>query len=412
MTRYWPADVHLMGKEIVRQHTVYWPAFLMSAGLPVPKRVIGHGWWLMNEAKMSKSLGNVVRPQGYVDLFGVDALRYFVLREMVVGQDANFADEVFLTRYNSDLANDLGNVVSRVTTMIVAVLRRDRAAGRRWRGRRARRRSPSGRRGGDRRHRRRSRAVRLQRGPARHLGAHFDAQQIHRCARALVAGEVAESRPLLETTLYNAADALRVVSALVEPVMPRSSGRIRAMLGTAHESWVDLQPGTLKAGTKLGTIEPLFPRMEKTVDELRADPAAAAAPVKMSDSGGGNPAPAAERPGTSRRRGGALGARRCRRGQDLDRRLHEGRPPRREGADRREGPELAEARQADDRRRRGAANAGGRHRRGLRTGSARRTHDRHGLQPEAGEADGHRVERHGARGESGRRQADARRLRR
>jgi methionyl-tRNA synthetase len=80
--------------------------------------VIGHGWWLMNEAKMSKSLGNVVQPQGYVDRFGVDALRYFVMREMVVGQDASFTDDVFLTRYNSDLANDLGNVVSRVATMI------------------------------------------------------------------------------------------------------------------------------------------------------------------------------------------------------------------------------------------------------------------------------------------------------
>src|SRR5215207_381753 len=116
--RYWPADVHLMGKEIVRQHTVYWPAFLMAADLPLPRRVIGHGWWLMNEAKMSKSLGNVVRPQGYVERFGVDALRYFVMREMVLGQDASFTDDVFLTRYNADLANDLGNVVSRVTTMI------------------------------------------------------------------------------------------------------------------------------------------------------------------------------------------------------------------------------------------------------------------------------------------------------
>ena len=83
LDRYWPADVHLMGKEIVRQHTVYWPAFLMAAGLPLPRRVIGHGWWLMNEAKMSKSLGNVVTPQGYVERFGVDALRYFVMREMV-----------------------------------------------------------------------------------------------------------------------------------------------------------------------------------------------------------------------------------------------------------------------------------------------------------------------------------------
>jgi methionyl-tRNA synthetase len=296
MTRYWPADVHLMGKEIVRQHTVYWPAFLMSAGLPVPKRVIGHGWWLMNEAKMSKSLGNVVRPQGYVDIFGVDALRYFVLREMVVGQDANFADEVFLTRYNSDLANDLGNVVSRVTTMIVRYcdgsVPRDAAGG-------------AAALDADLRQ-----AVAAAIAGTVAEAARFDFsaalrgiwELISTLNRYIVAREPwslaksPESRPLLETTLYNAADALRVVSALVEPVMPRSSGRIRAMLGTAHESWVDLQPGTLKAGTKLGTIEPLFPRMEKTVDELRADPAAAAAPVKMSDSGGGNPAAAPSAP--------------------------------------------------------------------------------------------------------------------
>ena len=110
--------MHLIGKEIVRHHTVYWPAFLMAAGLPLPRRVIGHGWWLMNEAKMSKSLGNVVQPQGYVERFGVDALRYFVMREMVVGQDATSPTRRSSTRYNADLANDLGNVVSRVTTMI------------------------------------------------------------------------------------------------------------------------------------------------------------------------------------------------------------------------------------------------------------------------------------------------------
>ena len=279
LARYWPADVHLMGKEIVRQHTVYWPAFLMSAGLPVPKRVIGHGWWLMNEAKMSKSLGNVVRPQGYVDLFGVDALRYFVLREMVVGQDANFADEVFLTRYNSDLANDLGNVVSRVTTMIVRYCEGVVPA-----------RAIESETSSD---------VELRHAVASAIAATLAAaarfdfsaalrdiwELISALNKYIVAREpwslakTPATRSQLETTLFNAADALRVVCALVEPVMPRSAERIRGMLGTPEDNWVDLQPGTLKPGTRLGKIEPLFPRMEKTVDELRA----------MSESGSGTP---------------------------------------------------------------------------------------------------------------------------
>ncbi len=189
LDRYWPADVHLMGKEIVRQHTVYWPAFLMAADLPVPKRVIGHGWWLMNEAKMSKSLGNVVRPQGYVERFGVDALRYFVMREMVLGQDANFADDAFLTRYNADLANDLGNVVSRVTTMIQRYCGGCGARGGAGRGVGARGRADAEERVDDRGDARGGGGVRLQPGAARDVGADFGPQQVHRRPRAVGAGE-------------------------------------------------------------------------------------------------------------------------------------------------------------------------------------------------------------------------------
>ena len=110
---------HLIGKEILRQHALYWPAFLMAAGVKPPDRIVAHGWWLMGGAKMSKSLGNVARYQDYVEVFGVDALRYFVMREMsLLGQDANFSDDAILTRFNADLANDLGNLVSRTTTMI------------------------------------------------------------------------------------------------------------------------------------------------------------------------------------------------------------------------------------------------------------------------------------------------------
>jgi methionyl-tRNA synthetase len=297
LQRYWPADVHLMGKEIVRQHAVYWPAFLMAAGLEVPRRVIGHGWWLMNEAKMSKSLGNVVQPQGYVDRFGVDALRYFVMREMVVGQDASFADETFLTRYNSDLANDLGNVVSRVTTMV-----------HRYCGGKVPPRGDAAESGLD------ADLIRTARetiARAVEQARLFDFSTALREVWGLIsalnkyvvtrepwslAGQ-ADSRALLDTTLFNAADVLRIIAALIDPVMPSTSARVRAMLGIADESWADLRPGTLESGTALGRTEPLFPRMEHTVDELRkmADSPAAApspSPAAPSSSGPAVPAPA------------------------------------------------------------------------------------------------------------------------
>ena len=114
---YWPADVHLIGKDIIRFHAVYWPAFLMSAGVELPKKIIGHGWWLRDNQKISKSVGNIVRPENIIDDFGADAFRYFVLREMVFGQDQNYSDEAFLARYNADLANDLGNTMSRALKM-------------------------------------------------------------------------------------------------------------------------------------------------------------------------------------------------------------------------------------------------------------------------------------------------------
>ncbi|MEM6457659.1 MAG: methionine--tRNA ligase, partial [Acidobacteriota bacterium] len=119
--RWWAAPastrLHVVGKDILRFHAVYWPAFLLSAGLPLPTTVYAHGWWLRDQRKMSKSVGNVVRPDHLIERFGADALRFFLLRDMVFGQDANFSDEAFIDRYNSDLANDLGNTVSRVVAL-------------------------------------------------------------------------------------------------------------------------------------------------------------------------------------------------------------------------------------------------------------------------------------------------------
>ena len=119
--RWWAAEggvrLNMIGKDILRHHAVYWPAFLMSAGLPLPTTVWAHGWWLRDEKKVSKSAGNVVRPDELAARFGADSLRYFLLREMIFGQDANFSDEAFVDRFNADLANDLGNTASRVVTL-------------------------------------------------------------------------------------------------------------------------------------------------------------------------------------------------------------------------------------------------------------------------------------------------------
>ncbi len=117
--KYWPADLHIIGKDIIIFHAVYWPAFLMALGYPLPRTVLSHGWWLVDRRKMSKHLGNVLDPHILIENFGSDAVRYFLLRETPIGQDGNFSHEGFIERYNADLANELGNIVSRTTAMAV-----------------------------------------------------------------------------------------------------------------------------------------------------------------------------------------------------------------------------------------------------------------------------------------------------
>jgi methionyl-tRNA synthetase len=267
--RFWPTATHFVGKEIVRQHALYWPAFLMSAGLTPPRRIIAHGWWLMGGAKMSKSVGNVARYEDYVNVFGLDALRYFVMREMPLGADANFSDEGMLTRFNADLANDLGNLVSRATTMV-----------QRYCGGVV---PDAPRKGRDdldtglaARIDETIAAVVRQFDSFQITGALQDTWELVRAVNQYIVkrepwalAKKPDQRAVLEATLYHAADALRVTAALVDPVMPSAAERIRAMLGVSQERWTGLKAGTLAAGTRLGTIEPLFPRIEKTLEELR-----------------------------------------------------------------------------------------------------------------------------------------------
>jgi len=269
---FWPADVHLIGKEIVRQHAIYWPAFLMAAGLPLPRQIVSHGWWLMDGAKMSKSKGNVVRPHDYIEHFGLDAFRYFVFREMMFGQDASFTDDAILTRYNADLANDLGNLASRVVTLL------HRTCGGRVP-------TPDARLLEREAEQKVVGAAAALIGQVKMAVTSFQFSVALRdiwdlvgaTNRYIVAREPwrlakdEDRRAELETSLYVPADALRVIAELLRPFMPTTAERLLAMLGqvAAPASWLTLETGTLIPGSTLGETVPLFPRMELTVEALR-----------------------------------------------------------------------------------------------------------------------------------------------
>jgi methionyl-tRNA synthetase len=271
--KFWPADVHMIGKEIVRFHCVYWPAFLMAAGLPQPKAIVAHGWLLFEESKMSKSRGNIVRTETILDVLGADALRYFLLREVVFGQDGSFSFDALVQRYNSDLANGLGNLASRVLTMI----------NRYFKGEVPHASHTSSKRPSD------DVIAETARKTIVDFGSFFDQFHFARAlesAWALVAavdkyivenepwalGEKADdaSRARLATVLYTAAEALRIVTALVYPVMPEATEKIWQQLGLGDILKLDLTQltwGQLAAGTKLGGIQPVFPRADKSAIE-------------------------------------------------------------------------------------------------------------------------------------------------
>jgi methionyl-tRNA synthetase len=271
--KYWPADLQMIGKEIVRFHCVYWPAFLMAAGLPLPKGIVAHGWLLFEENKMSKSRGNIVRAETILDVLGADALRYFLLREIVFGQDGSFSFDALVQRYNADLANGLGNLASRTLTMIT----------RYFGGEVPYPSATASRKPAD------TAIAELARKTIAESSALFDQYQFSRALETLwtLVGAVdkyivenepwalgekkdEESRARLATILYISAEALRIVTAMVHPVMPEATAKIWAQMGLGDikkVSLADLKWGQLALGTRLGKVEAVFPRADKSAVE-------------------------------------------------------------------------------------------------------------------------------------------------
>jgi methionyl-tRNA synthetase len=269
--KFWPADMHLIGKEISRFHCVYWPAFLMAAGLPTPRSVRANGWLLFDQGKMSKSRGNIVRAETVQAVLGADALRYFLLREIPFGQDGNFSFDALVQRYNADLANGYGNLVSRVVNMVHkyfgGVVPESPADGG------------------------------LEEFAVRTIaafGPEFDALNFSEALRALwnlvaeTDGYLTANAPwkkpadrsdedhaaLQARVLATAAEAIRIITALVYPILPDSAAKVWRQLGqgeiadAAKSAFLtELAWGGLKAGTKFGEPAPLFPRAEKDATE-------------------------------------------------------------------------------------------------------------------------------------------------
>jgi len=252
--KYWPANYHLIGKDILTTHSVYWPTMLMSANIPLPQAIFAHGWWLIGESKMSKSLGNVVDPLGLIEEYGVDPVRYYLMREMVLGQDASFTIESFIKRYNSDLANDFGNLLSRISNLLKKFFdsripqdEDDSAEGLDVK----------------------SKAVEtvaivrekievMRVNEAIEIILQF-VRSINKYIETKAPWKLAKEEPeIAGKVLFTAAEALRVSAILLSPIMPNRTQTVLETLG-ATESGLDW--GGLTSGIEVKLHDPLFPRI-------------------------------------------------------------------------------------------------------------------------------------------------------